>query len=956
MKGFFNKFFKNDLFSKNLQKKIEFLTEEEALQDLISTMNNIISFESAVQKIIAEIACVFQVERCFFVGFNSDTKDFLPVQDYAVNLTSLNVKNTIGLKLNSADLESFYKILFQQKQILEVNAINYTNISEKAKNKFLEYELCSFIAVPVICYYKILGIIFIDTCGKDISLSSKDKNFLLSIGNLLALVVRRNILQEKITKLEKEQNIYQIMNKTVWSKYELSTALNIISKEVISLFNVDTVLFIEFPDKYNLSYWRVKNIFSDLKDIPVYQPASLTQEERDLVSDLIFSRDDIKILENIEITVIPEALKKHFEKFEIKSLVSIPLKKDKDFWGTLVTFQSEIRKFTKDEISALNTISAQIYLAIKDSSLCSLTNKIIKRNNIIKNITNKSLVSRNFEDALDIIAEDLGVLFGVDRVEIRIFDPMLNQFSDTLGEYRISEVISSNKYTGCQTKELEEFMLKELFESKQSIIFENIKTANIPENIKDIFKHSNIYSAIMFPILQKNYPIAILILSNVIENKPVNTDYYDILIPVGEQINLITDIFQLNDKLAMTLNNERAIRSLIVESKSFDDFERIFSSLIEKMFELFNIDRALLLHFDENRNLSVYSEVCKSVKMEKLINQVILTSASTKELEPRKLNEVIIVNDVNYEIKDETLREYLINKDIQAFLMYPMKISAKNEYEEEKVNAISMLCSATPRRWNSLEIDSFKLAADTTELAYLQAIQKKETEKTKQTFLATLTHDLRSPINGEQKALEFLLSRKHEMPIGDYFEFLEDIYKTNEELLRIVNNILMVYHYETGKPILNIISDKIDDVINDTMHSMRHLAKSNDSSINIEFEEGLPYALMDKNEIQRVILNLVSNAIKHNTKGTSINIKVRKVNEEIEVSVEDNGRGIPENEKKNIFQRYPTEKRYVGTGLGLFLSKQIIEAHNGKIWFTTEEGKGTTFYFRLPVAETDKTR
>ena len=106
----------------------------------------------------------------------------------------------------------------------------------------------------------------------------------------------------------------------------------------------------------------------------------------------------------------------------------------------------------------------------------------------------------------------------------------------------------------------------------------------------------------------------------------------------------------------------------------------------------------------------------------------------------------------------------------------------------------------------------------------------------------------------------------------------------------------------------------------------------------------------DKAEIGRVIINLVSNAIKHTREGTEINISAEKINNELRVAVADNGEGIPEAERKNIFQRYPTAKRKIGTGLGLYLSKQIIDAHNGKIWFDSEVGKGTTFYFTLPTA------
>ena len=99
----------------------------------------------------------------------------------------------------------------------------------------------------------------------------------------------------------------------------------------------------------------------------------------------------------------------------------------------------------------------------------------------------------------------------------------------------------------------------------------------------------------------------------------------------------------------------------------------------------------------------------------------------------------------------------------------------------------------------------------------------------------------------------------------------------------------------------------------------------------------------------RVFSNLIGNAIKHTRKGTQINISASRKDRFIKFAIQDNGEGIPKEQINMIFQRYPMEKRKIGTGLGLYLSKQIVEAHAGKIWFETKEGVGTTFYFTLPI-------
>lgn len=185
----------------------------------------------------------------------------------------------------------------------------------------------------------------------------------------------------------------------------------------------------------------------------------------------------------------------------------------------------------------------------------------------------------------------------------------------------------------------------------------------------------------------------------------------------------------------------------------------------------------------------------------------------------------------------------------------------------------------------------------------------------------TLTHDMRGPLISEEKALELIMSKKLGTSLDNFHEYLEDIYKINQEQLRLVNNILSVYHYEEGKYELKFEETNIAELINTSVSSMRSLARDQDSEISVNIQPDLPFIMVDKSEILRVITNLLGNAIKHNKKGTIITVSAQKSNNDVEVFVNDNGSGIPEGEKDKIFQRYPTIKRKIGTGLGLYLSK-----------------------------------
>jgi signal transduction histidine kinase len=419
----------------------------------------------------------------------------------------------------------------------------------------------------------------------------------------------------------------------------------------------------------------------------------------------------------------------------------------------------------------------------------------------------------------------------------------------------------------------------------------------------------------------------------------------------NDEVGVIkSGFYDMADKLKRLIFSERIVKDIVFETRRYEDHDQIYNFLLNKLVESFGAERALHLHYDEQQNLIIRNEVLMNTDLEPIINTPLLLAKYTHELFPKVRGDVLAVENVNNEIHSPKLKEYLLEKNIGSFMIYPLTKVAAVE-EPLSILSLSMLCSPDYRQWTAQEIETFKLMVNTSNLVYVEAKQRKELEDTRSTFLATLTHDLRSPIIAEQKALEAILSKKLGESLDDFSEYLDDIYKTNDELLRIVNNILSSYHYESGNVHLKLEYVNIKDLIDESVRAMHHFAKDQGCEITTSLQENLPDAEIDREEIKRVILNLMSNAIKHNKKGTAIHIAGVSYNSQIEISVHDNGKGIPDDEKPNIFQKYPTIKRKIGTGLGLYLSKQIIDAHGGRIWFESQVGEGTTFYFTVHKAD-----
>lgn len=228
---------------------------------------------------------------------------------------------------------------------------------------------------------------------------------------------------------------------------------------------------------------------------------------------------------------------------------------------------------------------------------------------------------------------------------------------------------------------------------------------------------------------------------------------------------------------------------------------------------------------------------------------------------------------------------------------------------------------------------------------------QKETERLRDDFIATLTHDLRTPLLAAIQTLKFFIDGS----LGEIKEqqkvMLSTMLQSNEDLLGLVNALLEVYRFESGKLSLCKTVFCVKDLVQQCYDELEPLSKKKDISFNLhlDIDDDLEiYA--DRAEIKRVITNLCGNALNYTNKGGTIDIHVKAQSGDVLFSVIDNGNGIPKEDIPHLFKRFSqgtSKKRSTGTGLGLYLSRQIVEAHGGKIWVESKVNKGSEFSFLL---------
>ncbi|MFA9191964.1 HAMP domain-containing sensor histidine kinase [Flavobacterium sp. FZUC8N2.13] len=231
-------------------------------------------------------------------------------------------------------------------------------------------------------------------------------------------------------------------------------------------------------------------------------------------------------------------------------------------------------------------------------------------------------------------------------------------------------------------------------------------------------------------------------------------------------------------------------------------------------------------------------------------------------------------------------------------------------------------------------------------------IQIKKLLDDKDKFFSIIAHDLRSPFNGIIGLTELLLEKNHQLDAKETNEFVHLIHQSSKNAYSLLDNLLTWAQSQTGNLEFSPKKIQISPIIDKTMSLLVNIAKNKNISIQSEIING-EYAFADKNMLETVFRNLISNAIKFTKTNGEVKLSMTKENHQIVFSVQDNGIGIAAETITNLFainHKNTTSgtNDETGTGLGLMLCKDFIEKHGGKIWVESEIGKGSNFKFTIP--------
>ena len=263
---------------------------------------------------------------------------------------------------------------------------------------------------------------------------------------------------------------------------------------------------------------------------------------------------------------------------------------------------------------------------------------------------------------------------------------------------------------------------------------------------------------------------------------------------------------------------------------------------------------------------------------------------------------------------------------------------------------------ALARQMNQMSRELHQLYDDQRRAALqLRALnaQLEDASRAKSNFLASMSHELRTPMNAILGFTEMIRDGLYGEVPPEIQEPVSDIHTCGKQLLGLINNVLDLSKIEAGHMELAPSEYVVEDVVNTVKLSLRSLAATKGLELVATVAPDLPLCFGDGKRITQCLMNLAGNALKFTAEGR-VEIRVEQEGDHLRFAVADTGIGIPADQLGHIFEEFrqadPTVSRdFGGTGLGLAITKKLVELHGGRIWVESEPGKGSTFFFTVPV-------
>ncbi len=623
------------------------------------------------------------------------------------------------------------------------------------------------------------------------------------------------------------------------------------------------------------------------------------------------------------------------------------------------------RSWTRDELLLVEQVASQLTLALENAQLFEETQSALSETETLYQAGAEFNASRSFEDIL--IALRKHTLLGkADKlVSLLLFDRPRTETVLPVWLKPLAHWTSLPPESFQAQYLLQQYPAARFLSPTDVVIFEDIPNdVRLNDNVRRLFIGSfGSHCAVTAPLFVGGDWIG-FILGGFSETQHFDENQVRRLQALVRQAAVAVQNIISLDESQSRANQLQTAAEIARDITSTLTLDELLVRLVNLLCERFSFYHASIFLIDESGEYAYVREStgAAGAEMKRRGHKLGIGSRSvigqtTSTLMP------VVLNDLSQKESQEIHRFNPLLLHTRAELGIPLVIGERligaldvqstqpNVFNEEYVSILQTLA------------DQIAVAVDNAKSYELVQTAMQETQKAdrlKSQFLANMSHELRTPLNSIIGFSRVIL-KGIDGPITDLQQQdLSAIYSSGQHLLGLINDVLDLSKIEAGKMELSIEENvNLTDIIKGVMSTTTGLVKDKSIQLRLEIEEPLPMLRINSMKIRQVLLNLLSNAAKFTEKGTiTLKAKVQKNQvglAEIFVAVNDTGPGIAEEDQTKLFQAFSQvdgslTRKTGGSGLGLSISQHLVQMHGGRIGLESEIGKGSTFFFGLPLA------
>jgi signal transduction histidine kinase/ActR/RegA family two-component response regulator len=427
-------------------------------------------------------------------------------------------------------------------------------------------------------------------------------------------------------------------------------------------------------------------------------------------------------------------------------------------------------------------------------------------------------------------------------------------------------------------------------------------------------------------------------------------------------VQLVQQLEARGAELAKRVDELEALRAVGEAVSSSLDVDRVLSTIAMHAVELSGTDGGSIMEYSERdrsfRVRSVYRthpDVVERLHSVRIDLDATLVGRAAQERRPIAVSDLSSVHlDPHLQILHDAGWRSLVAvpmlREDQIVGCLIVRRKQTGDFTEETVDLLETFASQSALALLNAQLFQ-ELKAQSAELE-LASRHKSE-------FLASMSHELRTPLNAILGFSEVLLEQMFGEINERQEEYLRDIHGSGKHLLELLNEILDLSKVEAGRMELECSSFELPPLLDGAVSMLRERATLHGITMDVEVGEGIGEVYADELRLKQVLLNLITNAVKFTGDGGAVVVRAVLDGSEIHITVTDTGIGVPEADQERIFESFQQggrgSSREEGTGLGLTLSRRIVELLGGRMWLESEVGRGSTFGFAIPVGERERT-